>query len=824
MYKKGERLDINIDDCRGPRVVPARLMKKTPSLPQLSTQRTAMQSAKTNIQQQQAMASRPSSSNGNGNATASCLEATKRITLESSMQQQHGKSSRSSAVDELAQRIDAIDIAVSPRPADTVLTPSSIPVEIFPSPQSSMPLEVSATTATTATEPACIAVADADKCGGWTYQPPPNNQRSFFFPEDGIAITSEFDSGNLIQVERVAPLRYNMYSCPDCGNSPWQTNSKQWFHFAVRGVHKGTTLHFNFIGQMPSKMYNFGWTPVACVLPSKQSYSRISSRVNVTKLDAMPPTPGYPDLVYKSYPNGDDDDGPGGLPLGTPATDASGPEDFSRKGPDTVAVNVSFEYKVDADVPLVAASAFGPMSGPALYFASNHPYSFQRLQKAIAQWSQQAEDLYFFRETLCFSLDKLPIDMLTITDNSGKSSTLEPSFDLIEPIPVSAASSPRPHVFPKKAYVVLSSRVHPGEAPASHILQGAVDFLLAKGDPRAIELRRHFVFVVVPMLNPDGVVRGYSRADTCGQNLNRMYKNPSKQQHPAPYHLRKLLLSLQRTGRLALYIDMHAHANKRGAFFYGNGMKAEDQIQNIAYAKLVSLNTPHFDFTSCNFSEQNMFAVGKNGEGKDTSSRVTIFQETGFVHSYTIETSYVTGTTQNAIAALPMIPGEEIDVMPGMPSPKYNQATFADVGKGLLVSLLDLKGLNPCSRLPATHFRSAKGVAQWLQRSILLELAEFQRRQTALKSGQSVATLTTENSLAGLNAIEAPSTFSTRSSKTLPAITIHGIAALIDKEVATTAPPPPPAPTPKSAGGRGGLVLQPHRNSVRTIGQVRTRL
>lgn len=40
-------------------------------------------------------------------------------------------------------------------------------------------------------------------------------------------------------------------------------------------------------------------------------------------------------------------------------------------------------------------------------------------------------------------------------------------------------------------------------------------------------LRKHFVFKIIPILNPDGVYRGYYRLDTKGQNLNRYYTNPT---------------------------------------------------------------------------------------------------------------------------------------------------------------------------------------------------------------------------------------------------------------------------------------------------------
>ena len=57
----------------------------------------------------------------------------------------------------------------------------------------------------------------------------------------------------------------------------------------------------------------------------------------------------------------------------------------------------------------------------------------------------------------------------------------------------------------------ISSRVHPGEVPASFVLNGFLGFILRSTDPRAVLLRQLFVFKVVPMLNPDGVYKGHYR-------------------------------------------------------------------------------------------------------------------------------------------------------------------------------------------------------------------------------------------------------------------------------------------------------------------------
>lgn len=44
----------------------------------------------------------------------------------------------------------------------------------------------------------------------------------------------------------------------------------------------------------------------------------------------------------------------------------------------------------------------------------------------------------------------------------------------------------------------------------------------------AKKLRRKFVFKLVPMLNPDGVIVGNYRTNLAARDLNRTYKDPKK--------------------------------------------------------------------------------------------------------------------------------------------------------------------------------------------------------------------------------------------------------------------------------------------------------
>jgi len=58
--------------------------------------------------------------------------------------------------------------------------------------------------------------------------------------------------------------------------------------------------------------------------------------------------------------------------------------------------------------------------------------------------------------------------------------------------------------------VIITGRVHPGESNSSFIVQGILDFLVGETET-AIELRNKFVFKIIPMINPDGVILGNYR-------------------------------------------------------------------------------------------------------------------------------------------------------------------------------------------------------------------------------------------------------------------------------------------------------------------------
>lgn len=82
------------------------------------------------------------------------------------------------------------------------------------------------------------------------------------------------------------------------------------------------------------------------------------------------------------------------------------------------------------------------------------------------------------------------------------------------------------------------------------------------------------------------------------------------------------------------YIDLHGHASKRGCFVYGNYIEEEKgMVECMLYPKLISLNSSHFDFSGCDFSERNMYHKDKrDGLSKEGSGRVSMFKGLGLIH------------------------------------------------------------------------------------------------------------------------------------------------------------------------------------------------
>lgn len=132
-----------------------------------------------------------------------------------------------------------------------------------------------------------------------------------------------------------------------------------------------------------------------------------------------------------------------------------------------------------------------------MYFAYSFPYTYSDLMQDIQILeSDTFVSQIIARRLLCYTIAGNRCEYLTVTAQGTPEQTK------------------------KRKGVVISARAHPGESVGSWMMKGVIDFLTSQ-TPEAQLLREAFVFKLIPMMNPDGVINGNYRCNLAGVDLNR---------------------------------------------------------------------------------------------------------------------------------------------------------------------------------------------------------------------------------------------------------------------------------------------------------------
>ena len=148
------------------------------------------------------------------------------------------------------------------------------------------------------------------------------------------------------------------------------------------------------------------------------------------------------------------------------------------------------------------------------------------------------------------------------------------------------------------------------------MMKGLIDFLVSKA-PEARVLRDKFVFKIVPMLNPDGVINGNYRCSLAGSDLNRRYKNPSKVLYPVIFNIKRFVKNFSKERELVLYCDLHGHSRKKSIFMYGNTLQ-ENPAASRLFPFVMSKLCDYFSF------EDSRFSMHKS---KEATARIAMYRE-----------------------------------------------------------------------------------------------------------------------------------------------------------------------------------------------------
>jgi hypothetical protein len=155
---------------------------------------------------------------------------------------------------------------------------------------------------------------------------------------------------------------------------------------------------------------------------------------------------------------------------------------------------------------------------------------------------------------------------------------------------------PHLNIFPLNRKIFHSvglaiARQHPGEAVGSWMMEGFMHELLSRQ-------YADVMWVIVPMVNPDGVYLGNSRTGLAGYDYNRLYNQEEpiiadrEKLSPEVVALLLLVKKLKKKfgSKFRMFIDFHGHSSRQNVFTYGPPYIAgtEDHISGILSNNTVS--------------------------------------------------------------------------------------------------------------------------------------------------------------------------------------------------------------------------------------------
>ncbi|XP_030246168.1 cytosolic carboxypeptidase Nna1 isoform X3 [Drosophila navojoa] len=246
-----------------------------------------------------------------------------------------------------------------------------------------------------------------------------------------------------------------------------------------------------------------------------------------------------------------------------------------------------------------------------VFFAHSYPYTYSDLQDYLMEIQRHPVKSKFCKlRLLCRTLAGNNVYYLTVTAPSNNEDTMRQ----------------------RKKSIVVSARVHPSETPSSWMMKGLMDFIT--GDSTVAKRLRHkFIFKLVPMLNPDGVIVGNTRNSLTGKDLNRQYRTVIRETYPSIWYTKAMIRRLIEECGVAMYCDMHAHSRKHNIFIYGceNKRNPEKRLTEQVFPLMLHKNSAdRFSFESCKFKIQ---------RSKEGTGRIVVWM-LGITNSYTIEASF----------------------------------------------------------------------------------------------------------------------------------------------------------------------------------------
>ncbi|XP_068215809.1 cytosolic carboxypeptidase 1-like isoform X2 [Palaemon carinicauda] len=277
--------------------------------------------------------------------------------------------------------------------------------------------------------------------------------------------------------------------------------------------------------------------------------------------------------------------------------------------------NVRFKKSANKSYYTATFTVTFPHAYDVCYLAYHYPYTYTQLQAYLSKLDNRSlpSDVFYCSQLLCHTLNGNPVPLLTITSKDTNKT---------------------------KEVVFLTARVHPGESNSSWVMEGVVDFILS-GSVAARLLLDKFVFKIVPMLNPEGVIHGNQRCGLTDEDLNRRWRSPNPQSHPTIYHAKSLLEYLVHVAKqkVRVFCDFHGHSRQKNVFMYGcsrlqswwpGDKDTPDSPDFMLLPRLAQNCMGTFSLRDCHFQIE---------RAREATARVAVWRQFEIPMSYTMEAS-----------------------------------------------------------------------------------------------------------------------------------------------------------------------------------------
>ena len=493
------------------------------------------------------------------------------------------------------------------------------------------------------------------------------NQKTFNF--HNAIFTSEFNSGNMINCEKLCEDTFRIQIAYDCEGLDLDRKIaiyRVWFYFGVKCFNNQelNIIISNLNNHL--RLYNAGYQFVYRELEANQEPKDFENSYILNE-----------EYKWKRF------------------------EDFTYELGEDHRLKIKIKYRFPRRKYVLFAFCF-----PWSYDKNN---AFLNYINNTINDESKVSNIYFHNEILIYSKEKRNVNLLTITSKENVISyQLEPN--LIGLFPTKNRCCKSLH---DKPIIVISARVHPGETPGTHMMNGIIKFLTDENNEYAELLRKNFVFKIIPIINVDGVSSGNFRLDNSGLNLNRCYINPEIKKDPEIYAIKKLFLFYSNQFKVRYYFDLHADINVKGAYTFGNALEYfENHVENVLFGFIFHLQSSHINWKRCIYSENCMKTKFKgDNNSKEATSRVHFFKKTGLIHTYTLESSYYKGDFEGNEE-------KENDEI-------YQIFDFENTGRDCLISILLYEELVTNDKINNSPYNNIYGCREFIAGNLQLNEERF---------------------------------------------------------------------------------------------------